>query len=221
MFSSRSRYYSTAGLAIVILFGSAIPSSAQANPVSESMPVKFWYNGQAWDTYRYFPNSAYYVDNSGWCIEDHRVDGEKYDHGHTSHGFNFFEVNLQITVTQAMADAGYDYSYAVGILNWLRISNATMTHNCHGYSMGQTTPLIISSQKGSVRYRDESGYTLLHPPVSGGIYFDVLHSGKHPQIFHDGFFYRIGEQAEKRDASGVYFRDLSSAFVTIGQNWQN
>lgn len=220
MFGSLKEYYLPIGLAIFVVSGGAMPSVAQSNSVDGAISVKHWHNDQVWDTYRYFPNVVYQVDNSEWCAEDHRVNDQKYDHAHTSPGFNFVDVDLQITVTQAMADAGYDRFYGVGILNWVRVTNATMIYNDHGYAMGQTSPLIVSSTNGSLRYRDESGYSLVYPPASGGTYFDVFHSGKHPQIFHDGFFYRVGQHAEKYNSSGVYSRILSSGIVTVFSNWQ-
>ena len=206
--------YSRIELALVstCLFVALQASSAvaAANPTLGCMPMKYrdTAGGGNQQFNLVFGNVVYKVDNTGWCAENHRTaENNKYDHMHLPAGIPFMDTDRDpdVPVSKPMVNYYYNAYYSALNAGWTPSGSPTCTHNCHGYAMGLTDPLIMSTANGVGKYLPDDGYQLIGEATNNCIYSaaNYSHSYKITDVW-DCPLDRVKTRSEKTDSSAFY-----------------
>jgi hypothetical protein len=191
-----------------------------ANPRDATSPMK--YRDSASGTNHQYnlitPDSSYRITRTGWCTANHRTSaGNKYDHTHTTTSIPFTDDSRtpNVTVTATMVNYYWDAYFA----GWTKSGAPTNTHNCHGYAMGQTTPLIQSTTNGSDKFRTDAGYTSISEPTASCIWSTTSHSYKITAIYDcSPAKDRVKTRSDKSNESAIYTITYASPGVDTTTN---
>lgn len=203
----------------IALFAWSMPCSAVDNPVDATSPMKYKDGGVSYTYNLITPACSYQISRTGWCSADHRTAANnKYDHAHTTTGIPFTDTNRtpNVNITGTMVNAYYDEVYT----GWTRSGNPTNTHNCHGYAMGQTSPLIQSTADGSDKFRTDAGYSSITEPTANCIWSTTTHSYKITDIYSqcDPTPDTVKTRSDKSNESAYYTITYASPGVSTTTN---
>jgi hypothetical protein len=133
---------------ILIVFSTV--AAAADNPIPDSASTLNWrYSG-----YNYSDSlligDYYTTERTGWCATHYtHPDSNKYNHVHVTSSAPYYSNMYQMTVTQSMIEAYWDWRYS----GYVQTGSYDQTYNCYGYSTGHNT--WIDSTGVSVILNDE------------------------------------------------------------------
>lgn len=185
-------------LGVLVCVFSSGPALGDTNPVTGGYDCRFRYYGETYYAMVYVPSSFWHEELEPW---DGVFTSKGRRHSHATPGHVYPCVLTywwgDVTVTAAMTDAYYDNDFYYG---YTRVSGATFSKNCHGYSTGfdgwPGMPVVIQDDYTATTVTDAD------------LRYDTTpesHSVRIDAICDNGCGYdSVQARSEKYATSGVY-----------------
>lgn len=179
-------------------------SHCSANPYNFPVTIDYLDNGTHYSYDVILSNMGFFAGEETYCAWNCKTAANReYDHGHAGVEIPCWDITRSpkpVYVDADKVNAYWDTVYD----GWTPSGNPTSAYNCHGHAMGQTSPCIVSTANGSIRFRTDAGYTSISEPTTYCICSTMSHSYKITAIYSCPNPDRVATRTEKSGGSRIY-----------------